>query len=191
MWYEPDLCGMNQGTANLWRDVERIGAMQPVIGTSEGMIDIRKEPWEFLQPTRRIPILTHGVLTNTILTSAELDVETVQRRLSLECSPRRRWQLVALNYDHWIVQSLCLPQNIQDQLDQLDEYRRMDRGGMPQGDVITYRFLHNIDEPHFYTITHDDAVVAEFVVDLSELYGTSSDDIVVFIGRAARPLCPS
>ena len=167
--------------ATHWEHVTRLRILEPPQWRPIGVLDLRREPWERLQSVRRIPILTHGALTNTVLVSAELNMEQVQRLLAVECHPRRHWQLIAANYDHWIIQSLGLLEHIQVQLDELEELRALQRGGMPEGDVITFRYLHDPATPRYYRIDHDNAVVADMVVDIATSMHMSSDDIAVFI----------
>ena len=175
MWFIPR-------TAARWQDVESLHVVAAVGLNYDAAIDIRHGPWEAYQASRVIPVLTHGLITRTVIASKETSMETLQRRLVWEAGRDRHWQLMALNYDHWVIQDLGIPQYVQEQLRELQQWRdgtlhadtgvhEQDqqedvqpghdepfRGGMPEGDVVTYRFLHNPSVPHQYVIPHDDTV---------------------------------
>ena len=65
MWHTPT-------TAARWQDVDALHVVKPAGLDLQGSIDVRHGPWEHLQAPRIIPVLTHGVLSHTVLASSEL-----------------------------------------------------------------------------------------------------------------------
>ena len=106
-----------------WENVVSMHVSMPRTPRCERPHDLRELPWEHLQKPRCVPVLERGRMTSTLIISAEMTIAEAQNRVQQACAPTKFWQLLAINHDHWIVQTFDLPEWIQEQLEELQALR--------------------------------------------------------------------
>ena len=69
---------------------------------------------------RYVPIINKGLVSGTIVMSAELDMEKAQTRVDNYTVAARQWRLMGLTPCDWVVVPLPLPQDVQDDMCELE-----------------------------------------------------------------------
>ena len=103
------------------------------IGTQE-YLDMRQTRWELYQPVREIPVVSRGLVVDTVVIPKHLLMMQVQARLDYRAPYPYLWTLVALDHDNWVITVRDLSASIQFAMDSLERLRtgelRVRRAGM-------------------------------------------------------------
>ena len=126
------------GMPRLWKEVEVVFISSPQTIKCIHPLDVRRGVWEYYQRMRYVPIINKGLVNGTIVMSAELDMEKAQRRIDDYAVATRQWRLMCLTPSDWVVVPLPLPQDVQDDMCELEMRRAVQRGGMQ------HAFLHPV-----------------------------------------------
>ena len=166
-----------------WGDVEVIYINGPVYPRCLHPLDLRNGPWEVRQAERYIPILRRGMVSGTVVVSKETSLSSVQHRLDITCIADKHWRVMALTHEEWCIVATSLPQDIAEDLEELQELREQQRGGMKadndREEPIAYRLAHRPTSIYHYQPEGPGEVIAEMVCYIADRNGQSTDDVIL------------
>ena len=114
-----------------WSEVEHLTMIPPPPIVCLHPVDLRRRPWEPLQPVRTVPVIVRGQVACTVLLPRDLELELAYQRVAQASHVEAHWQLVVLAWDSWIIHSMRLPEEITDMMEELSQLRqRLSRGGL-------------------------------------------------------------
>ena len=94
-------------------------------------------------------------------------MDRTQQRVDNYTIATRQWRIVGLTPHDWVVVSLALPQDVRDDMMELERYRATLRGGMQDVHYIRYKHASDPIRTYLYEFRDTYAVLAEMVCDFA------------------------
>ena len=117
-----------------WRDLTSLELMSRSYINAMEFLDLRQSRWELFQRVREVPMMSRGVIEDTVVVPHHLTLVQLQTRLDYRAPYPQLWTAVAVDHYNWIITRRDLPVSIQRAIDAMerlrDRSRRLTRAGM-------------------------------------------------------------
>ena len=116
--------------AMTWDQVDRVQLPPQPAVVAFKPVDLRVSRWELYEETRHVPVTSSGKVLHTLVLPWNLSMDRARHRVDECAPPRQHWLLTAVSAENWIVHQLVYPDMVRLRLEELDQFRQAERGGM-------------------------------------------------------------
>ena len=107
-----------------WRDMISLEMMGRWVVLVQDYLDIRQTRWELYQATREIPLMSGGLVDDTVVVPMHLTLLQLQARLDYRAPFPQVWHAVAVDRHNRMITRRDLPTNVRPAIEGLDRLRR-------------------------------------------------------------------